>query len=429
MNIIKKGDTMTMILPLKRANVFTEEDTELSKVFNADALGLQMIWTYFGQKIYKHKINSTTFDVRSFNINLFNHFLLHTLEREGKLPYPKNRENYEKLLVLLENLVVWSGQDREDFESKGLSGASNAKNKWANNKKINIDISAKVKELELVKDQHIYGINGRYKGSFMSIGFFDSEYQYDEQMMQGVEKLILGHSDIKALYEKTFNWLSGENRSVENIPTDAYMKVFGKVNAISAYTKEFWLKHLGFDTGDAKVFYELVDKNDKQQDLKALFEEAAEKSEDGKNFENILKIEPVLAYLEGLFEYILLLDGKEISEIDSSLFQPIKDFNFRQFDLDEGSTVAVRLDAILKIHDIKSLISYHIELMHQRDKLPWVEIKDEKIKVLMIKYNNVNVYENYLNDKKDDLESIDWKHDYYKGIVRQIKGSLEYETV
>jgi len=414
-----------MTLPLKRKNVFTQEDRELSKILNADALGFQMIWTYFGQNIYQNKINSATFDIRNFNLNLFNHYVIYKLSKIEKLPLLNNRKNIEKILILLENLVVWSWYKEEGFDKTGLSGTTNAEIKWKE-KSINTTLSSSRNTLELIQSQHIYGINGKYKGSFISMGFFDSDYRYDETKMQEVEILINENEDLKILNHEVFNWLINENREVEKIPTKSYLAVFGKSkdNQIDKHTKHFWLQNLGFDKDDAKIFYELIDVTDKTQNLKIMFTDASSKSSNNY-FNHILIIEPIMAYIDKLFKYLLFLDSKPISDIPSKYFKPIIDFDFKQFELEDMSSVATRIEELSKIKDVKSLIEYHTNLMFQRNKLPWIEIKDDKLKVLMIKHENIDFYKKYLDDKVDDIKSIDWIHDYYKGAVRRIKTGLE----
>jgi hypothetical protein len=420
-----------MTLPMKRKNIFTEEDRELSKVLNADPLGFQMIWSYFGQKIYHNKINSATFDIRNFNLNLFNHFVMYKLEESNKLPLNNNRENIEKILILLENLVVWSWYKKQtDFIETGLTGTNNAKKRWENESK-NIDLASKREKLELVQSQHIYGINGRYKGSFINMDFFDSDYEYNQDKMQEVEKLLFKNDNLKALYHDVYNWVSDENRTVEKIPTKKYLDTFGKSKGdeVSKYTKEFWLGNLGFDANSAKIFYDLIDVEDREQDLRELFSEAFEKSRENRHFTNILTIEPIMAYIDMLFKYILSTHNSEgthkVSKIPLEYFKPIIDFDFEQFKLECSDSLNHRLKSLAKIKDAKSLIDYHCDLMRQRGKLPWVEIKNDKIKVLMIKQGDDKQYEAYLDEKKDDLKSIAWIHDYYKGTVRQIKRSLE----
>lgn len=413
-----------MTLAMNRKNIFTEEDRELSKDLNSDALGFTMIWRYFGQKIYKNKINSATFDIRSFNINLFNHFVIYKLEKsEHTLLKIKNKDVVEKILILLENFVIWSWyKEQNSFIKEGLLGTSNAENKWKE-KSIEIKLDSKRDKLELLKRQHIYGLNGRYKGSFVNMKFFDLDYNYDETKMQEVEHLIFEDEKLKNLYDKVYSWFV-KSDTVDNIPIELYLSVFG-TKELAKYSKEFWLKNLAFDKGDAKIFYDLIDVKDENQELRALFTKASDKSTNDKHFRDILLIEPIMAYTEKLFEYILLLDTHDVSEVPLGYFQPIIEFNHNDLDLEDASSVALRIKDFKEIKDVSSLISYHADLMHLRDKLPWVEIKDGKIKVLMISHKDPSVYKSYLDEKKDDLESISWIHDYYKGTVRQIKGSLE----
>ena len=51
-------------------NIFTEYDELLTKNINTDPLGFQIVWTYFGQKIFHNKTTSIDMDIRSYNIKL-----------------------------------------------------------------------------------------------------------------------------------------------------------------------------------------------------------------------------------------------------------------------------------------------------------------------------------------------------------------------
>ena len=123
-------------------NIFTEYDKTLTIKHNIDPLGFQVVWTYFGQEIVQNKMTSVALNVRSYNINLFNHFVIHQiLLNSHGLDIDKLitnqislKEKIEKILVSLENILIWSWfKNRKDWtneEKLGLLGTSKALIKW-----------------------------------------------------------------------------------------------------------------------------------------------------------------------------------------------------------------------------------------------------------------------------------------------------------
>ena len=54
----------------------TEYDEGVSSELNLDPLGLQVIWSAYGQKIFKNRISSISNDVRNYTLNLFHHYIV-----------------------------------------------------------------------------------------------------------------------------------------------------------------------------------------------------------------------------------------------------------------------------------------------------------------------------------------------------------------
>jgi len=122
---------------MKFENIFTQYDASLEKVLDIDPLGFSVIWTHFGQDIFNNKISSVALDPRSFNINMFNHFIVKNLIDNNTLYtsslFEKDtRVAIEKILILLENMLIWSWYTSENNndswgEAKiGLLGTSKA---------------------------------------------------------------------------------------------------------------------------------------------------------------------------------------------------------------------------------------------------------------------------------------------------------------
>ena len=57
------------------SDLLTEFDERISSELNLDPLGLQVIWSAYGQKIFRNRISSISNDVRNYTLNLFDHWV------------------------------------------------------------------------------------------------------------------------------------------------------------------------------------------------------------------------------------------------------------------------------------------------------------------------------------------------------------------
>ena len=60
---------------MKYDNVFTQPDDSLYKEGSLDPLGIQSVWSNYGQEIFQNKLNTISTDVRNYTINLFHHYI------------------------------------------------------------------------------------------------------------------------------------------------------------------------------------------------------------------------------------------------------------------------------------------------------------------------------------------------------------------
>ena len=58
---------------------FTEYDDTLSQNLNIDPLGMTMIWSALGQRIFKNRVSSISNDVRNYTLNLVHHLAIKEL--------------------------------------------------------------------------------------------------------------------------------------------------------------------------------------------------------------------------------------------------------------------------------------------------------------------------------------------------------------
>jgi len=415
---------------MKFKNIFTEYNESIEKTLNLDPMGLNVIWTHFGQRIFEGKISSATWDVRSFNINLFNHYVIKSLMDDGndeiKELFKRDKKvTIEKLIILLENMVIWSWyKDKNNWDRKNLIGTSKAISKWKD-KEINIDIIDTIQNIELLKGQKSLGVNGRYKGSFVNIGFFDSNYNNyfdDNEIFEKLKKLMEDNKCLKLLHEKVMVFF--DNGTVENIPKDEYTNAFSKLKNLAKdiKIKEFWLKNLGLDNNEEEAIYKSI----YEKNSKYIYKEANVINKSDK-FETIIELEPKLSYLDALFNYLLFFDGTEVKNIEKKdFFKTLKELDFEnEIDIADGEA-KYRLTELEKVEDIESLIDYHQKVMTDRGYVSWIKIKDEK---LVIDFRSKKNKEELIEKLKVGLNKIPWLHHYYVSSIRSIREGFENETI
>ncbi len=419
-------------------NIFTEYDDSLTKKLNIDPLGFQVVWTLFGQKIFKNKTTSVALDIRSYNINLFNHYVVYKLLHEDQweeLITNNRRGKIEKILVTLENMLTWSWFRNSDNgkwsndQKKGLLGTSRAQVKWKDKDQLSINLNEDIDKIELLKNQKSLGVNGRYKGPFMSIGFFDSNYSdagYKNTQAIGLfgetAKLIKDdNSPFRELYEGVYQFLK-EYRTNVPMPdslTDLYMKTFKDSTVTAKYTREFWMKNLGLDNSEAKAIYNNIDSD--KTSVSSIFKKANNEYSSGL-FDDILLLEPQLTYIDILFDYLLTEAGKALTEIDNQYFTLLGKFEWSGLADNATGYARERIELLSKIDNATELINYHKKIMDKRNQSPWIEIdKENKLKVSI----NINADIDKLKSKLDKGLDNEWIHDYYIGSIRNIKRGLE----
>ena len=410
---------------MKYKDIFTEYDESLERTQNLDPLGLSIIWTHFGQRIFQGKISSATWDVRSFNINLFNHYVIKRIMDEGndeiKNLFEKDKKTtIEKLIIILENMLIWSWyKDKDGWDRKNLLGTSKAISLW-NTNSINVDISDSLSNLELLKKQKTTGVNGSYKGSFISMGFFDSNYNDyfdDSEIFDEINKVIVDDSAFYALYKETMEFFI--TMKISKIPIEAYKNTFAKTSILSKYTKDFWEKKLGFRDEEAGDLYG-YNLND-EISTPVIFQSLAE---EGNNFNLIVELEPKLSYLDTVFNYLLFCDGQKIEELDKKDF--FLNLNFSDEEKISKDGVKERLNELNKVENIESLIAYHREVMKSRGYASWLKIENDR---LVVDVKSKEEKEELENKLVYSLKDIPWLHSYYLTSVISIKKGFSNETL
>jgi hypothetical protein len=420
---------------MKFKNIFTEYDKNIEKSIDLDPLGIGIIWRYFGQQIFHNKITSSTFNVRNFNINLFNHVVIKHLSQNNyfisDLMMTNQKETIEKLLIILENMLIYSWYKNQDVWNNkvGLSGTSKAISLYNNEKNISFDIQNSYENLELLKSQKTTGVNGTHKGAFVGMGFFMKDYDKEsylekENIDNDLENMLM--PKFQELFDVVVDFFNSDDRVPSKDVQNLYIKIFAQHSEIANYTKPFWLKYLGFDTKEAKAIYSNIDKIEGEDYYRRVIQQA-NSDFPSKEFDDILSLEPKLSYLEDIFNYLLACDGEDIDEIekiDCIDFSKISfELELESFAENQNNEAKNRLEKLTNIQNITSLIEYHKEVMKLRDQNAWMEIDENK----KIKVNN---FHSELENSDEDVlcessKLLNWKRNYYLNSVDSIKKGLE----
>jgi hypothetical protein len=429
-------------------SIFTEYDETLTKKLNIDPLGFQIVWTYFGQKIFQNKTTSVALDIRNYNINLFNHYIIYQIIQEnGGMSFKKLitskitiKEKIEKTLIILENLLIWSWYSNRDKwsekEKSGLLGTYKALSLWEGKESYKINFNEKNEKIEVLKNQRGLGVSGRYKGPFKAMGFFkeynENSYKESSEIFESVGKIFIEKTPFKELYDSVIEFLKKvqENSIIEIEKNDEIVKNFElcfKNFRLANEQKEFWKEYLGLKNNEAKVIYDEIDlpkKGEKAQNSKIIFQKALEKYQ-SKIFEDINQLEPQLTYFNLLFDYLISNSENKIDELNDTYIKILNDFKWN-FDIKNNSSVSSRIEQLKEIKDYKMFINYHKTIMEKRAQMPWIELKDDKtIKSNLMKNINSEETEKLLSNGLKN----DWINDYYIHSIRNIKRGLENETL
>ena len=74
---------------MKWSNIFTIPDPSIVQEGSVDPLGMQVIWTHFGQKIFANKLTTVATDIRNYSVNLLHLHVLDRLKNEHSDLYEK----------------------------------------------------------------------------------------------------------------------------------------------------------------------------------------------------------------------------------------------------------------------------------------------------------------------------------------------------
>jgi len=439
---------------------FTEYDEEVASDLNVDPLGLQVIWSVYGQKIFKNRVSSISNDVRNYTINLFHHSIIKSLVESDSVHLSRRLLNAcgEKkdslafkhaCLVFFENLFVYSViqiGDELKAEASGVLGISKARRKWneeSNNPKL---IFSNESISHLLVRQPLLGVSGRYKTPMIEMKFFDKNYTYTAPKLtgdwNGVSKFINSTPVLNTLKSELEKYIleilninqktpTIEFKSVPDSLKQAYVKAFASPKIVGSYSRDFWLKNSGLDKGAAGAFLEVLDEqlsssSNERYSPRMLFEKSKQRvsvEHELIKITNIEKIEPFLADIDLMFSLILSQKTQSKNDVISKWKTYKRDsqtlkIKAESIYLDKplmnilSGSGRERLDKLVKLRNLDTveaqldhLSQYHEDIMAKRNQSPWlVSNNDGLLKILVNQRKQPEI---------DDKPNNCWVNKYY----------------
>ncbi len=447
----------------------TEYDDSLGAELNVDPLGLQVIWSAFGQQIFRNRISSISNDVRNYTLNLFNHWLIRKLIQDdtAKLSKPlqhtypnKTDLNFKyACLIFLENLYVYSmihHQQQRGVNTQGVLGISNARRNWEAASHNPVLLFGHDQKAQVLVRQIVLGVSGRYKTPLVELGFFDRHYQYEQPkalpLWQQMDELVANTPVLSTLADELYDCLKAlmaeksrkPQLTFDEIPESliqALVKAFPSQAAVGQYACDFWLGITKLNQGAAGALYQAI-KPSAERDINSppiadVFAQALTQDlshSDKARLAQVRLLEPFLAELDLMFGLMLSRKSQPLSEVverwramnraNSTLHDlavPIAT-NAAMFNVLSGTGKA-RLERLLKLAEcgdvssqITQLLEYHGGVMQSRGQLPWLKLRDDGTLALSVRPRR--------EPEKDQRPVGTWVNRYYIPQFRNLLAGL-----
>lgn len=459
------------------SDLLTEFDERISSELNLDPLGLQVIWSAYGQKIFRNRISSISNDVRNYTLNLFNHRVIKALVDDDAVQLGKGLQRdkayagrgkdstafKQACLIYLENLFTFAmvgAQAQNNVETAGVLGISKARRRWEETKGNPRLIFSPSARAHVLVRQNSLGVSGRYKTPLVEMGFFDGSYDYalpasQPQWLKAQEQLFARGKPLARLqallHAHLAKLLADARREPElnfaELPAElkqAFVKAFRSPTQVGAYARDLWLGVTELDQGAPGALYEelkqewLPDGQVLERPTEQVFALAAGRASlaagDRDKLERVRLLEPFLAELELLMGVMLSAKSQSLDEVLASwmslgrdektlsrLAAPIKgDAEMRA---QVSGTAAGRLTELLALacgnsvqHQVERLLKYHEKVMEARGQSPWLRLLNGS----MLK---VDVRIRPLPAEGDRLVGA-WVHQYYVPQFRHLLSGM-----
>lgn len=446
---------------------FTTPDIDLTQESSVDPMGLQVIWTYYGQAIFGEKLTTIANDLRVFTFNLFHNHLINRLYTEYPEELQQAKEHYKNwstdldtktgLLIFLEDLVTWTFYEAKKNGNNpsvnvlgilGLSKAKIAENS-AYGKPIILNAN---KRLGLLKNQLNLGMTGRYKGPMVKMGFFNRAFEIKSSQNPDWDKVnnlvknwqeakIVQDNILKLIVELLFKSQAKDHPqiSLDELKSskywkkiyDGYLTCFGSEKPVNEI-RIFWKDKLGLMSGAPEALYKEIKALKEGElinhytiftnSLKHVISEAGELNK----LESVLSVEPFLSHCEYLLRYLSQNGVKKIDDHSNDLQllrSQIKSAS--TFNLSEAPAQLQKLYDVMITNSsleqwITNILKYHKEVMIKRGGNPWIDFdKEGNLKHFFAPSLNdgLNTIPKYLNKSP-------WWHTYYLETLHSIHKGL-----
>lgn len=417
------------------SDLLTEFDDRIGSELNLDPLGLLVIWSAYGQKIFRNRISSISNDVRNYTLNLFNHWVTKVLVEDDAVLAGKgllNDKAYagrgkdstafkQACMIYLENVFAFAmveAQAHVSVETAGVLGISKARRLWEETQgNPRLLFSPDARAHVLVR-QNALGVSGRYKTPMVEMGFFDGGYDYAlpasrPQWQKAQAQLFAQGKPLARLqalvHEHLAELLADVRRKPElnftELPValkQALVAAFRSPAWVGAYARDFWLGVTELDQGAPGALYEalkqewLPDGQTLERQTEQVFALAAERvplaADERDKLKRVQVLEPFLAELDLLLGVMLSAKSKSLAEVLAGwksldrdgntlprLAKPIEgDAEMRA---QVSGTAAERLTELLALaransvqEQVERLLRYHEKVMEARGQSPWLRL-------------------------------------------------------
>lgn len=448
----------------------TEYDEGIGSELNVDPLGLLVIWSAFGQQIFRNRVSSISNDVRNYTLNLFNHWLIRELIDDDRVvlgsSIAKRYSGKQDLnfkyacLLYLENLYVYSilnHEQQEGVQSVGVLGISKARRRWHESDKNPLLLFSHEPKAQVLVRQLLLGVSGRYKTPLVEMGFFDRLYNYSlpdaaplwdktrqlidtTPVLNKLTPLLKQH--LEELLRETHNEPRRKFGELQPLLTQALTNAFSSPATVGKYARDFWLSVTELDQGASGALYQALQPASGQGSLNTagtadLFAVALQQElpmAERTKLEHIRLLEPMLAELDLLFTLILSESTQLLSDVQKSwralgrdagtlakLAQPIAE-NTAMF-AGLSAVGRSRLKRLLDVAcctneqtQVRELLAYHGDVMESRGQSPWLNLREGKQLKLQVRPRRAPT--------KDGWPLGSWVNQYYIPQFRNLLSGL-----
>lgn len=456
-------------------NLLTEFDETISSELNVDPLGLLVIWSSYGQDIFRRRISSISNDVRNYTLNLFNHTVIRSLiEDDGVLlgkglcsaPAYAGRGKdsiafKQACLIYLENAFTYAmigAQNQKGVETTGVLGISKARRRWEETQGNPRLLFSHESSAHVLVRQNSLGVSGRYKTPLVEMKFFDSTYDYalpasrsqwekahlltTSKPLARLHRLVREHltellTDVRRIPERDFSELPTELRR-------AFVNAFRSPAVVGAYTRDFWLAVTELNHGAPGALYEVLnqewisaDQCQERQTADVFAQAAATPSltaDDKTKLEYVRLLEPFLAELDLLLGVMLSAKLQSLGEATSkwkSLGRDAHTLPDRAAQIETNTamqarvsgTASGRLGELLALarytniqQQMEGLLQYHEKVMQARGQSPWLRLLGGNQLKVDVRIRQLPA--------KDERPVGAWVHHYYLPQFRHLLSGL-----